>query len=96
MNDNLEELFEKHEDELLKFDRIPESQRLHVSDDLCGLIKIASLLKEPAKFDFSAGHDIVYLSNPCDLKELAEDDVIYLLRCGIHFDSEVECLASHC
>ncbi len=94
--EKLREMFEKHEDEHLKFERIPESSRLNPSRTLCAYLKVQSLMYEPEKFDIDAEHDIVFLPDCSELRELSEADVVYLWRCGVHFDDEVECLADFC
>ena len=92
---NVHDVFEKHsDDEHLKFERIPKAERLHPSDDLCGLLKVASLMKNPAKFSMNAGHDQIWLADWDDLKQLTEEDVVYLLRCGIWWDGDVDCLST--
>lgn len=92
-SDKINELCEKHEDEYLKFDRIPPEEKLAEQDDLCGLLYLYNRMKDKTKFDLHAEHDIVYLPDIDDLVELTEEDIIYLTRCGIHFDSEFDCFA---
>ena len=91
---NLHDLFEKQEDVYHKFEDIPVKDRLHPSRTLCGFLKLASLLKHPERFDIQGEHDILYLAHEDSLKPLTEDDVIYLQRCGIHYDNHLGCLAA--
>lgn len=90
--DEIHELFNKYAEtsEYLDFDQIED--KLHPSAVLCGYLKIASLMKSPDKFQLSAQHDVVYLADANEL-EMTEDDVLYLVRCGIHYDSSIDCLA---
>jgi hypothetical protein len=81
---DLEERFEQYYDEFLEFERIPPEERLHPDYTLCGYLKVYSLLKKPTKYWLAAEHDIVYLAQEEDLKELTDEDIIYLQRCGIH------------
>lgn len=80
----------------LNFDAIPPGDRLHQNRRLCGLLKVVTLMLSPASFDFCAEHDILYLAQISDLTELTPADAEYLSRCGIHWDSEAECLATFC
>lgn len=93
----LQELFEKHNSEYLKFERIPEKDRLHPNRTLCGYLKLATLHQDPKDFSVAADHDIVYLATARDLVEsVTEQDVIYLRRCGIHYSTESGGLANFC
>ena len=78
--------------EFLKFSRIPESDRLHPSMEVCGILKIASLLTDPSKCDMSAEHDVLYLPNAAEfVATMTIDDAIYLSRCGIMWESQFDC-----
>lgn len=90
---SLSDLFDIHQSEYYKFERIPENQRLHPNRKLCGLLKLVSLFKDPNRFEMEGQHDIIYLAHEDDVRPLTTDDVIYLSRCGIHRDSEGDCLA---
>lgn len=78
------------------FGLIPESERLHPSRRLCGLLKVAELMSDPAKFDFRAEHDVVFLAHADDLRDLTQADATYLSRCGVHYDDYLECLVMYC
>ena len=79
--------------EFLKFERIvdPPSQR----PDLCAFLLLDKLL--PGKRDIVsyAEHDQIWLDVDIDaLAEVAsKDDVVYLLRCGVWYDDDVESLS---
>ncbi len=88
--DELIELFDTHDNKYLDFEGIenpPSSYR-----DLCGLLKLSQLLpsRKPGQIVTGAGHEAIYIR--CDLDKLAkvatEDDIIYLIRCGIRYDED--------
>jgi hypothetical protein len=92
----IDKRFNQFDDEFLKFERIPEVERLNPSYFISGLIFLGSLLKNPSDFDslIHSDYDILYLPGPDDLKkELTDVEIIYLQRCGIHYNSEDECFA---
>lgn len=85
------ELFEKHGDEFGKFERIPLAERKHAMRDLCAMLYLYERFGGTHKAVEAAEHDVIYPAAGCE--KLTEDDVIYLARCGVHWDSEVDCLA---
>ncbi len=96
---SLSERFEAIDDAMeyedSNFDKIPTDQKLHPSSDLCGMMYLASKMKEPAGFGLHGEHDTVLfsVSGEDDLKEpLTDDDIRYLLRCGIRWMSEYDSL----
>jgi len=82
---NLEEVFEKHEDEFLQFARIEPKEFPTERSDLYAFLLLDRLI--PGKSDMVAGaeHDEIYLET--DLTQLAdsatEEDIITLIRCGV-------------
>src|SRR4051794_40461390 len=71
-----------------KFERIPETERLNRDKTLCGYLKVQSLLLNPnGSVIGGADHDVIFLPSPEELKPLTDDDIVYLLRCGIGWDS---------
>jgi hypothetical protein len=87
MGGDYEERFEKYSgQEYIKFDRIPESDRLHPDRTLCGYLKVYELLNPEQRQTFSlcAGHDEVWLPLP---EGMTDADIVYLLRCGIGYDA---------
>lgn len=74
------------------FDKIPDAEKLHPSSDLCAQLKLASLMKTPAGFGLHGEHDIVLFScGEDDFKEpLTDDDIRYLIRCGVRWDGEYD------
>ncbi len=87
--------YEKNENEYLKFDRITDP--LHPVEDICGILYLhqkcgarkASNRKGFCDFISSAEHDEIWFDAQ-EIKNLTEDDVVYLMRCGIRWDSDVE------
>lgn len=91
---HMHELFEKHNDEFLEFKRIPKTDRPSERPDLCAFLYLDKLF--PGKRDMvcSAEHDEIWLDvESKHLKKLSENDVIYLTRCGVRWDSNNDSLA---
>jgi hypothetical protein len=98
------ELFKKHEDEYLKFDRIPLDEKFSESPDLCAFKLISNLLlkDEHRNKDIIRGaeHDEIYLMELQELKWIdwsdnitrIENEIIYLIRCGVRYDSGFDVL----
>ena len=90
---DLKEIFEKYEDEYLKFERIvsPLSKR----PDLCAFLFLDRLVPGTSDIISASEHDEFFLDIDCNkLSENAtEQDIINLIRCGILYDSGNECLA---
>jgi hypothetical protein len=91
-SEEIYELFEKHNEEHLNFEAIPESDRRHSRRDLCGMLLLAERIPIHGHTDIvtSASHDQIWFAGPKYGEDwpLDEADVIYLLRCGICWDSE--------
>lgn len=85
-------MFEKHQGEHLEFERIPLGERAHRRPDLCGMLYLDARFGGAGDAVTHAEHDQIWFAFPTD--ELTEADVIYLLRCGILFDSENDSLYS--
>ena len=87
------ERFASLEDKNWEFSYIPEKDRLNVDRTLCGMLKLQTLMKNPDKFwlHMGAEHDVVHFFVP---DEISEEDAIYLLRCGIFFDTECDGLST--
>ena len=82
----LHQMFEDVNDDFLKFDRIPEADRLHPHGKICGLLKVYSLLKDDETrraYCFSANHDELAVAEESDLVPLDRETVLYLARCGV-------------
>ena len=86
--DELQALFDKHDAEYLKFDQI--TTPLHRRSDICAFMKLHNLVPGRSHMIEGADHDVIYLDTSLeDLAEVAtEDDVIYLIRCGVRSTGE--------
>lgn len=89
--------FDKFDSESHKFERIPEAERLHPNQRLCVFMKVASLMSDPEKFEVFAEHDIIGMPNDDEFKSpITDDDILYLVRCGVRWSTEFDCLAMFC
>lgn len=80
--------FEKHEDEHSKFDRIPEKDQLHPLRDICAMLYMHRKMGGVNyKGIGAAEHDEVFFAWDT-IGDLTEDDVIYLIRCGVEYDGD--------
>ena len=95
MIDNLKELFEKHEGEFLKFDRVPIGLRLSTRKDIHAFILLDKLVPGSSRMVSGAEHDEIFLGVGADqLAEVAtEEDIIDLIRCGVFISKEFDGLA---
>ena len=93
MTPELKAMFDKHEDECLRFDRVPN--KLHSRPDLCAFLLLDKLVPSPGMDMIgSSAHDQFYLSvTPEDLAAVAtENDLLTLIRCGVMYDSGTDSL----
>lgn len=77
------------------FKCIPENRRLHSIRDLCGLMYYADRMKFDGDIISCAEHDQVWLNGPDDAYDgecwpFMYEDVLYLNRCGIWWDDDVQ------
>ena len=86
----IEKLFEKHDDEFLKFDRI--EHKLSKRPDLHAFILLDGLLSGDDDMITSAEHDEIWLDVDLDelTKIITEEQIIDLIRCGVMLDEEHE------
>ena len=91
---DLEATFDKFEDEYLRFERIPESDRPSQRPDLCAFIRLDKLCPGSQDIVSQGEHDEIFLDvETYDLAKVAtEDDILFLCRCGVMFNSGYECL----
>lgn len=87
---NASELFEKHSDEFLKFDRIPDAERRHPRPDLCAMLYLHERFGGEGDAVSHAEHDEIWLD--WSGNNLADADVIYLHRCGVRYDADNDSL----
>lgn len=88
----LEEIFEQHSDEYLKFERIENPK--HSRPDLCAMLMISEIQSRhyPEKRIFrmisGAEHDEIFFD--VDIEDIAEysskKEIVDLIRCGIRFE----------
>jgi hypothetical protein len=87
-------LFEDLEDdEYIKFERIESP--LHPRPDICAFLLLHTLCPGHRSMVTGVDHDIIWLETDIDeLNDAAsEEDIVTLLRCGVHYDTEYDCLA---
>ncbi len=87
-----EGLFEKHNDEFLKFNRIPLASRLHPRPDLCAMLYLHEKFGGSGNAVSHAEHDEIHLDWEPDEGVMTEDDVIYLTRCGVRYGEYGLCM----
>lgn len=86
------EQFEALEEKFdMKFEDIPEAERLHPLKDVCAMLYLHRKFGGTFNAIAAAEHDIVYLEG--DVDELTADDALYLHRCGVFIDSDSDSLA---
>ena len=88
----LSERFEEFNDEFIKFDRIENKRSL--KRDMHAFLLLEEIFPESTERMVSAAsHDIVYLGIEEDmLEKLTDDNIIELIRCGIGYNEENDCL----
>lgn len=92
---DVRDLFNKHDDEHGKFERIDPADRLHPAKRLCGFLKLAAMMTDPSQWSVHAGRDEVFLAGVDELRpDVAESDMLYLMRCGIRWDGYNGCFSA--
>lgn len=88
----IEELFMKYDDEYTEFDKI-ENKR-HPRPDICAMIYLHEKLGGKGDAVVCAEHDQIWLNwEKKEIKKLTDEDVLYITRCGVRYDSDTESLA---
>jgi hypothetical protein len=91
---NLEEEFERHRDEYLKFNRIEKPR--HPCPDVCAFVLLNEIAPRGAGRDVIvwAGHDEIALDIDCEAlaEKASTDDIRDLVRCGVRYSSGDDCL----
>jgi len=85
----VDEMFDRHADEFMKFDRI--ENKLHPRPDLCAMLYLHERFGGEGDAIDGSSHDIAWLD--WDPDQLTEEDVIYIRRCGVHLDRATDSLA---
>ena len=89
-------IFKKYENDYIRFERVNEKNRLHSRPDICAFLLLDKLLPNDGRDMVCASeHDEIYLDADCKkLAEVAsEEDILTLTRCGVHYESDTDCLA---
>jgi hypothetical protein len=83
---DLEEIFEKYNDEFLEFDRV--ENKLSERMDLHAFILLDKLVPGTSDIVCSSEHDEFWVdTNPEELASVAtEQNIIDLIRCGMQFE----------
>lgn len=93
--DEVIEFFRKSGDDFLVFKRV--ANKASNRPDLNAFILLDKLV--PGDMDIIAGsdHDVIYLEvSPDELAKVAtEEDILTLVRCGVRWSSEYDCLTMY-
>lgn len=90
---NLAIAFDVAADEYLKFDRIEKPR--HARRDLAAFLLLAELVSDTAPIVSCSEHDEFYLEIDCDAlaKVATQEHIVELVRCGVRYDGQYDCLA---
>jgi hypothetical protein len=92
---NLNEIFEKYNDEYLKFDRV--ENKLSKRRDIHAFLILDSLAPDDNPIISAASYEEICLSvNPDILKNVDDKVIIDLIRCGVWYESFYDCLKIYC
>lgn len=90
---DLEKVFEKHHNDFCEFEKIenPSCE----CPDICSFLLLNKLVPQEGDMITAAEHDKIYLGTDCEkLASVAtDDDILYLVRCGVMLDSEFDSLS---
>jgi hypothetical protein len=93
--EELVDLFETHEDEFLKDERVEPGRRLHRRPDLHVFLMLDRLVGDDAEgadrdMVSAAVYDEIYLEvTPADVAAKAtEEDIVDMIRCGLRYDND--------
>lgn len=83
------------EEEFLQFGRIPEERRLSNRADLHAFLLLDQLVPGTGDMVSAAEHDEFFLDvSPDELAKVAtEEQITDLIRCGVRYHMEFDCLA---
>lgn len=89
---NLAEVFEKFNDDYIKFERV--ENKLSGRPDLHAFLLLDKLMPGTRDMVSAAEHDEIYLDVDCEkLADIAsEDDILALTRCGVRYDEGTDSL----
>lgn len=90
---DLKALYEKHDKEFLRFERVanPRSKR----PDLHAFLLLDELTPDTRDMVSSAEHDEIWLDVKIEAlaEVITEEQFVDLIRCGVRYDSDVDSLA---
>lgn len=89
---NIKETFKKYEDEYLNFTPTEGNSK---RGDLSAFMLLDRLVPDDRDLISSSEHDEIFLNIDCSkLAEVAsEEDILFLVRCGILYNDTYDCLA---
>lgn len=93
---DLEKVFEKYNDEYLKFELV--ENKLHSRPDVCAFLLLDKLVgKSDRDIIAGAGYDEIFLDIDCRelAKKVTDEDVRTLARCGVRYDEGLDSLAMY-
>lgn len=94
MSETVQERFERIGEEeyaTLKFERVQNPR--HPLRDVCAMLMLYDLQPATYKMIANASHDICHFATDVDKLDVTDEQIRDLIRCGVHWDSDVESLA---
>lgn len=89
---NLQEIWDKHDNEFLKFERV--QNKLSNRPDLHAFLLLDKLVPRDRDIVSAAGHDEIWLDvEPEELAKATEEQFVELIRCGVRLDRGTDSLA---
>jgi hypothetical protein len=88
----IHQLWESVDEEYLEFKSIPLEDRPFSSPDLCAFALLDKKFPTEREQDMvsAAEHDQIWLRlSDTQVAQLTKDEVLYLTRCGVSFDSDI-------
>lgn len=87
---NINELFEKHSDEYLEFEKV--ENKFSTRPDLHAFILLDKLFPSERDMVSAAEYDEIFLSvAPEQIKTLSENQIVELIRCGVRYSTDYDC-----
>lgn len=88
----IKKIFQKHQNEFHSFKDI--KNKLSKRDDLHAFLLLDKIIPNDHSMIASADHDVIYLNIEIEDLEQAvtEEQIIELIRCGVFYDEEFDCL----
>jgi hypothetical protein len=93
MSQILKARFKSLDKHFLKFGDIPN--KLSSRPDIHAFIILNNLVPSSSDIIDASEHDVVFLNIDCDVLEqrLSDEDLTDLIRCGVHYHTDTDCLA---